>query len=419
MSKLYNLARMTTATTGTGTLTLGSAVSGYLTFAAAGVIDQQIVSYGIRDGANSEVGLGLYTASGTTLTRTVTSSTNSNAAISLSGTAEVFITVRAQDIKESFFYGLNLVGGSIVCSVAASALTIAIKTDSGADPSPADPVNVVFRNVTAATGDSAQLSLTAATSLVVTSGATLGSSNATSFRVWVVGFNDAGTFRLGVVNCCTKGGALNNSPTRIFPLDTWNPKSSTLMAATSDNAATYYTGTAVTAKPFTVLGFLDFDTGQTTAGTWAAVPTRIALWRMGMPLPGNMIQISYKEISSTTNTSSGTFNTTAVFNAITPTSIQNAVRVTISSQFETGAANCFAQCEIRRGSTRASLACQAGTTSTMSGNLVVICLDNPGTTSSVTYNMYTASGDGVNTISMPQSSFNSPYAMMMLEEIMT
>ena len=98
MAKLYNLARMTTATTGTGTITLGSAVSGYLTFLQAGAVDGDVVSYAIKDGANSEIGYGTYTASGTTLTRNVTKSTNSNAAISLSGSAEVFITARAEDI---------------------------------------------------------------------------------------------------------------------------------------------------------------------------------------------------------------------------------------------------------------------------------------------------------------------------------
>jgi hypothetical protein len=97
-SKLYDLARMTTATTGTGTITLGSAVSGYLTFAGAGAADGDIVSYGIKDGANSEVGTGTYTASGTTLSRTVTKSTNSNAAINLSGGAEVYITLRGEDL---------------------------------------------------------------------------------------------------------------------------------------------------------------------------------------------------------------------------------------------------------------------------------------------------------------------------------
>lgn len=92
---LYNLARMTTATTGTGTITLGSAVSGYLSFSASGVPDGALVSYGIADGANCEVGTGVYTASGTTLTRNVIVSSNSNSAISLSGNAQVFITALA------------------------------------------------------------------------------------------------------------------------------------------------------------------------------------------------------------------------------------------------------------------------------------------------------------------------------------
>lgn len=96
MGKLYNLARMTTATTGTGTVTLSSAVAPFLTFVQAGISNGDVVSYSIIDGtSNSEIGTGTYT--GSTLTRTVTKSTNSNAAISLSGSAQVFVTPRAED----------------------------------------------------------------------------------------------------------------------------------------------------------------------------------------------------------------------------------------------------------------------------------------------------------------------------------
>lgn len=97
-SKFYNLVRVSTATTGTGTITLGAAVNGYLTFALGGASDGDTVSYGISDGLNSETGQGVYTASGTTLTRVVTTSTNSNSAINLSGTAQVYITARGADI---------------------------------------------------------------------------------------------------------------------------------------------------------------------------------------------------------------------------------------------------------------------------------------------------------------------------------
>jgi len=98
MSTLFNLARMSTTTTGTGIITLGSAVTGFLSFATAGVTDATVVTYAISDGSAAEIGTGTYTATGTTLSRTVIKSTNSNTAINLSGTAQVIITPSAEDI---------------------------------------------------------------------------------------------------------------------------------------------------------------------------------------------------------------------------------------------------------------------------------------------------------------------------------
>jgi hypothetical protein len=92
---------MSTATTGTGTITLGSAVAGYLSFASAGAANGDTLTYAIKDGTNSEIGRGVYTSSGTTLTRgTILKSTNSGSAINLSGTAEVFITASAEDFLQ-------------------------------------------------------------------------------------------------------------------------------------------------------------------------------------------------------------------------------------------------------------------------------------------------------------------------------
>ena len=98
MAVLANRAWMSTATAGTGTITLGSALSGFQTFGDAGITDGQVVAYTIVDGAAWEVGTGTYTSSGTTLTRTVTESSNSDSAVSLSGSATVFITPRKQDL---------------------------------------------------------------------------------------------------------------------------------------------------------------------------------------------------------------------------------------------------------------------------------------------------------------------------------
>ena len=99
MPVLVHRAKMSTSTTGTGTITLGSAEDGYQTFAGAGVANADVVRYIIEDGSNYEIGTGTYTSSGTTLSRTVSESSNSNNAINLSGSATVFVGATAQDLS--------------------------------------------------------------------------------------------------------------------------------------------------------------------------------------------------------------------------------------------------------------------------------------------------------------------------------
>jgi hypothetical protein len=103
MGKVYNLARVSSTTAGTGTITLGAAVSGFLTFALAGASDGDRIEYSINDGSNSEKGLGTLRSSGTvTLSRdNIYSSTNGGAAISLSGLSSqcnVFCDPSAQNL---------------------------------------------------------------------------------------------------------------------------------------------------------------------------------------------------------------------------------------------------------------------------------------------------------------------------------
>lgn len=85
----------TTTTQGTGTVTLAGASSGYQSFAAIG--DGNITYYTIAGGNEWEVGIGTYTASGTTLSRDVVlSSSNSGSLVNFSaGSKDVFVTYPA------------------------------------------------------------------------------------------------------------------------------------------------------------------------------------------------------------------------------------------------------------------------------------------------------------------------------------
>jgi hypothetical protein len=86
----------TTTTSGTGTYTLGGAVTGFETF-TANLSDGDTTYYACTDNTDFEVGLGTFTTSGTTLARTtILASSNSGSAVNWSaGTRTIFCTLPA------------------------------------------------------------------------------------------------------------------------------------------------------------------------------------------------------------------------------------------------------------------------------------------------------------------------------------
>ena len=88
----------TTTTTGTGTVTLAGAATGFQSFAAIGDANSTYYTIVAQTGTEWEVGIGTYTSSGTTLSRTtVLSSSNSGSLVNFSaGTKDVFVSYPAE-----------------------------------------------------------------------------------------------------------------------------------------------------------------------------------------------------------------------------------------------------------------------------------------------------------------------------------
>jgi hypothetical protein len=226
-----------------------------------------------------------------------------------------------------------MINGKIVHSRAGNAETISIKTFSGNDPTAGDPVKIVFRSATATDGGYEVLTLTAATSFTISSSSTLGASNGVPFRLWIVGFNDGGTFRLGVINC--------RSGTDIYPLGGWSIASATAEggAGGADSAHVFYAGAGVASKAYTVLGYSSWESGLATAGTWDTAPTRTQLFGPQVPLPGQVIQSRFASLAGASVTSASYVDVTNTTLAITQQAAPNLVRVryTFNLQSNTGA----------------------------------------------------------------------------------
>ena len=110
--------RETTTTTGTGTITLAGAVTNFETF-TANLSNSDTTYYAIVDNTNGafEVGLGTFTASGTTLARSVLASSNSNNLVDFgAGTKDVFITVPASKIVVEDGSNNVAIGGTVTAT---------------------------------------------------------------------------------------------------------------------------------------------------------------------------------------------------------------------------------------------------------------------------------------------------------------
>lgn len=151
---------------------------------------------------------------------------------------------------------------TLAASVGSSALTISLKTKAGTNPSSTDVVKIGFRSATSASGLYSQISTTSALSTVISSGSTLGHKDAVESFIYIYALNNAGTIEL----------AYSSS---YFDEGTRRSTTAEGGAGAADSPGVLYSTTARTNIAIRLIG--RFRSTQTTAGTWAAVPTEISL----------------------------------------------------------------------------------------------------------------------------------------------
>lgn len=196
-------------------------------------------------------------------------------------------------------------------TVGSNALTISILTKDGSTPTSGSSPQIAFRSSTLATGDFTVRAVTAATTLVVSSGSTLGTVSATAARLYVGAIDNAGTVELCVWNPVTTTGLF--APTE----GTRQSTTAEGGAGAADSAGVIYSTTARSNVAMRILGYLDIT--ETTAGTWATAPTQIQLKTPGTPRTGEIVQwVRKTDATQTTGT-----NVVAVDNTVPPTTEMN------------------------------------------------------------------------------------------------
>lgn len=151
---------------------------------------------------------------------------------------------------------------SIAAAVAASALTVSLKAASGSDASSTDPIVVVFRNSTAATGTPVQRTVTGALSVVASSGSTLGHASTVASYIYVYALDNAGTVELAISSSLFDEGSVQTTVAEGG-------------AGGADLNSALYSTTQRTNVPIRLLGRM--LSTQATAGTWASTMTEISL----------------------------------------------------------------------------------------------------------------------------------------------
>lgn len=238
-----------------------------------------VLDAGALDSSLSQVSLGIITADNTSapilkdsnFRVSGSSDKTKRVALEVDGlTASTTRTLTIQDkdgvlpVTSDFNVALNY---TLAASVSLSALTISLKTASGADPSPGNPVYIPFRSGTLTSGTYNLRAVTAALSIIISSGSTLGTVAALLSQIDVIAIDNAGVVELAVVN---HAGAPNLPETDFISTTAEGG------AGAADSYNVIYSTTARASVPYHSLGYV--QSTQATPGTWATAPSKLQLF---------------------------------------------------------------------------------------------------------------------------------------------
>jgi hypothetical protein len=179
--------------------------------------------------------------------------------------------------------GLQLVRNvGLGFSVASSALTISLKqSDGSTNCSSSAPCMISFRAGSVTSGAYTTRSVTGALSTVISSGSTAGHANATDQWLYIYALDNLGTVELAWSSVIWDEGSVQSTTAEGG-------------AGAADSIRVLYSTTARSNVPIRLLARV--KSNQTTAGTWAAVPTEVS----PIPFERPKVYVSYGHSSTYT-----------------------------------------------------------------------------------------------------------------------
>lgn len=292
----------------------------------------------------------------------------------------------------------SILNGTLTVTMAANAVTVALKTLAGSDPSASDPVSIVFRSATATTGNYAVRSVTAALSVVISSGSSLGTLNNTLSRIYVGALDNAGTVELCVWNPVNTSGLFSVSESDLISTTAEGG------AGAADSAHVPYSTTARSNVYARYLGY--FESTQVTAGTWASAATKIQLMGPGVRRTGDTVQIRQ---TATGEMATGTTNMPDddtipqntegdqyMSHTIVPTASVNLIEITHQGMYSTTSGSNYGVALFQDSTANALASVYSLIAANTPETLSLYHLRSAGSTSTVTYKIR-AGGQSVGT----------------------